>query len=217
MRWWVRYRPPQLCTPISIGHRDRDCSSRCVKPDGWEQRGEDMVSKKEPSANSSSAWFDQTLNALAQEAKTWREKKEEELSRAENERHAKLAVAYQARLDKAFKSKKSKELMIDSLPFFVESYNGKNYVRFEGTVFTDEEFKERLNYLFREHVENLWTAQLKIEAMEEANQLKLNSAVEQAISAFIAKQTASEDQKAKRSDVKKKTPKESALKKKTRK
>jgi len=176
-----------------------------------------VADKKEPSAKSSSAWFDNALNALAHEAKTWREQKEEELYRAENERHAKLAVAYQARLDKAFKSKKSKELMIESLPFFVESYNGQNYIRFEGTVFTAEEFKERVNYLFREHVENLWTAQLKIEAEDEAKQLRLNSAIEQAIAAFGAREPASNDQKAKRSDVKKKTPKESALAKKTRK
>ena len=107
--------------------------------------------------------------------------------------------------------------MIESLPFFVESYNGQNYIRFEGTVFTAEEFKERVNYLFREHVENLWTAQLKIEAEDEAKQLRLNSAIEQAIAAFGAREPASNDQKAKRSDVKKKTPKESALAKKTRK
>jgi hypothetical protein len=176
-----------------------------------------MAGKKETPANSESAWFDQALNALAHEAKTWREKKEDELYQAANERHAKLAVAYQARLDKAFKSKKSKELMIDSLPFVVESYNGENYVKFEGTVFTAEEFKERVNYLFRQHVENLWNAQLKIEAAEEAKQVKLNSEIEQAIEAFIARETAGEGQKMIRSKAKKKTPKESALAKQPRK
>lgn len=176
-----------------------------------------MAGKKGTPANSGMAWFDKALNALAHEVKTWREKKEEELYQAENERHAKLAVAYQARLDKAFKSKKSKELMIDSLPFVVESYNGENYVKFEGTVFTAEEFKERVNYLFRQHVENLWNAQLKNEAEEEAEQFKLNSAIEQAIAAFSARRTAGKAQKAKRSEGKKKIPTESALAKKARK
>ena len=176
-----------------------------------------MAGKKGTSANSDMAWFDQALNALADEARTWREKKEDELYQAANERNAKLAVAYHARLVKAFKSKKSKELMTDSLSFVVESYNGQNYVKFEGTVFTAEEFKERVNYLFREHVENLWNAQLKIEAEEEAKQLQLNSAIEQAMAAFSAQETASEDKKAKRSEEKKKAPKESAPLKKSRK
>lgn len=77
--------------------------------------------------------------------------------------------------------------MVESLEFIVESYNGQKYVRFEGTVFTAEEFKERVNYLFRQHVENLWSAQLKIEAEEEAKQLELNSAIKLTMAAFKAK------------------------------
>lgn len=168
-----------------------------------------MAGKKTKAANSSTAWIEQVLNTLAHDANTWRDKKEEELYQAEEQRQAQLARAYQARLDKAFRSKKSKDLMISSLEFFIENYNGQKYVRFEGTVFTAEEFKERVNYLFRQHVENLWSAQLKIEAEEEAKQLELNSAIELTMAAFKAKKVVGADPTLKRSEGKKNTAKKS--------
>ena len=97
--------------------------------------------------------------------------------------------------------------MIESLEFVVETYQGQKYVRFEGTVFTAEEFKERVNYLFRQHVENLWRAQLKIEAEEEAKQLELNSAIKQTMAAITSRKAAGSDPHAKQSEGKKKTAK----------
>ena len=85
--------------------------------------------------------------------------------------------------------------MIANLPFVTEVYEGEQYVKFEGTVFTAEEFKERINYLFREHVEKLWEAQLKIEAADEVQQLEIISSRENTIAISTTRQSDADGRK----------------------
>jgi hypothetical protein len=154
-----------------------------------------MSAKKGIDTKSDGAWLNDALGVLNIDSRVWRDQKEAELYQAENERHQKLAIVYQSKLDKAFRSKKSKQLMIANLPFVTEVYEGEQYVKFEGTVFTAEEFKERINYLFREHVEKLWEAQLKIEAADEAQQLEIISSRENTIAISTTRQSDADGRK----------------------
>jgi len=97
-----------------------------------------MSAKKGPLSKSETTWFNDSLDVLNSEAKSWRNGNEDELHQAENERHEQLAIAYKARVHEAFKSIKSKKLMVASLSFIAEIYEGKKYQKFEGTVFTAE-------------------------------------------------------------------------------
>ena len=147
-----------------------------------------MPAKKGSLSNFETTWFNDALDVLNSEAKSWRNRREDELHQAENERHEQLAIAYKARVHEAFKSNKSKKLMVASLSFVTEIYEGKKYQKFEGTVFTAEEFKERVNFLFREHFENLLQAQLKIEAAEEKKLLEINAVMANAIAVWNNRQ-----------------------------
>ena len=142
-----------------------------------------MGGKKDTYTQSLRAWLD----VLNKELRVWRNQKAKELHKAENERHGKLEIAYKSKLNKAFKSKKSKELMIEKLRFVRETNEGKHYVKFEGTVFTAQEFEKRVNLLFRENVEKLWEEQMKIEAAGEAKLFENNEPGESTIAILTKK------------------------------